>query len=79
MDASEGGLFGVPEPETDIETTLNQFSLAGFSQSEAIVRGSLSSSCIYCIPELFNLTQGLTVCGHTLGSVHHGGFPQVGW
>jgi hypothetical protein len=22
--------------------------------------------------------QGLTVCGHTLGSVHHGGFPQVG-
>ncbi|KAJ7802618.1 heme peroxidase [Mycena olivaceomarginata] len=50
------GLFGVPEPETDIDTTLDQFSQAGFGQSDAI---------------------GLTVCGHTLGSVHHGGFPQV--
>ncbi|KAJ7726756.1 heme peroxidase [Mycena metata] len=56
IDATEGGLFGVPEPETDIDTTLNQFSLAGFSQSDAI---------------------GLTICGHTLGSVHHAGFPQV--
>ncbi|KAJ7715824.1 heme peroxidase [Mycena metata] len=56
IDATEGGSFGVPEPETDIETTLNQFSLAGFSQSDAI---------------------GLTICGHTLGSVHHAGFPQV--
>ncbi|KAJ7101959.1 heme peroxidase [Mycena epipterygia] len=56
VDATEGGAFGVPEPETDIATTLNEFSGAGFSQSEAI---------------------GLTVCGHTLGSVHHGGFPQV--
>ncbi|KAJ7810992.1 heme peroxidase [Mycena olivaceomarginata] len=56
VDATQGGLFGVPEPETDIDTTLDQFSQAGFSQSDAI---------------------GLTVCGHTLGSVHHGGFPQV--
>ncbi|KAF7348797.1 Peroxidase [Mycena venus] len=56
VDATEGGLFGVPEPETDIHTTLNQFSQAGFSQSDAI---------------------GLTICGHTLGSVHHAGFPQV--
>ncbi|KAJ7689952.1 heme peroxidase [Mycena rosella] len=56
VDATEGGLFGVPEPETDVGTTLGQFKQAGFSQSDAI---------------------GLTVCGHTLGSVHHGGFPQV--
>ncbi|KAJ7912116.1 heme peroxidase [Mycena leptocephala] len=56
IDATEGGLFGVPEPETDLDTTLNQFSQTGFSQSDAI---------------------GLTVCGHTIGSVHHGGFPQV--
>ncbi|KAJ7446580.1 heme peroxidase [Mycena latifolia] len=56
VDATEGGPFGVPEPETDLETTLSQFSLAGFSQSDAI---------------------GLTVCGHTIGSVHHGGFPQA--
>ncbi|KAJ6592528.1 heme peroxidase [Mycena capillaripes] len=56
VDAKDGGLFGVPEPETDIDSTLNQFFQAGFSQSDAI---------------------GLTVCGHTLGSVHHGGFPQV--
>ncbi|KAJ6509857.1 heme peroxidase [Mycena vulgaris] len=50
VDATEGGLFGVPEPETDLETTLNQFAQAGFSQTDAI---------------------GLTVCGHTIGSVHH--------
>ncbi|KAK7050238.1 peroxidase [Favolaschia claudopus] len=56
IDATEGGLFGVPEPETDLETTLSQFSQAGFYQADAI---------------------GLTVCGHSLGSVHHGGFPQV--
>ncbi|KAJ7155090.1 heme peroxidase [Mycena filopes] len=56
VDATAGGLFGVPEPETDIGTTLNQFSQAGFNQADAI---------------------GLTLCGHTLGSVHHGGFPQV--
>ncbi|KAJ7754154.1 heme peroxidase [Mycena maculata] len=56
VDATEAGPFGVPEPETDIDTTLNQFSLAGFNQEDAI---------------------GLTVCGHTLGSVHHAGFPQV--
>ncbi|KAJ7290599.1 heme peroxidase [Mycena rebaudengoi] len=56
VDATEGGLFGVPEPETELDTTLNQFAQAGFSQSDAI---------------------GLTVCGHSLGSVHHGGFPHV--
>jgi hypothetical protein len=38
VDATQGGLFGVPEPETDIDTTLDQFSQAGFSQSDAIVR-----------------------------------------
>ncbi|KAJ4486833.1 heme peroxidase [Lentinula lateritia] len=56
VDASEGGTFGVPEPETDIQTTLNQFAQAGFNQQDAI---------------------GLTACGHTLGNVHHAGFPQV--
>ncbi|KAJ7477946.1 heme peroxidase [Mycena galericulata] len=56
FDATEGGPFGVPEPETDIDTTLNEFLGAGFDQQDAI---------------------GLTVCGHTLGSVHHAGFPQV--
>ncbi|KAJ7175157.1 heme peroxidase [Mycena crocata] len=56
VDATQGGLFGVPEPETDSKETLDQFAQAGFDQSEAI---------------------GLTACGHTLGSVHHGGFPQV--
>ncbi|KIK68410.1 hypothetical protein GYMLUDRAFT_153711 [Collybiopsis luxurians FD-317 M1] len=56
IDASEGGTFGVPEPETDIGTTLKQFAQTGFNQQDAI---------------------GLTACGHTLGNVHHGGFPQV--
>ncbi|KAF5366138.1 hypothetical protein D9757_010957 [Collybiopsis confluens] len=56
IDASEGGTFGVPEPETDIDTTLAQFAQTGFNQKDAI---------------------GLTACGHTLGNVHHGGFPQV--
>lgn len=41
VDATEGGLFGVPEPETDIDTTLNQFSLAGFNQEDAIVRANI--------------------------------------
>ncbi|KAJ3999040.1 heme peroxidase [Lentinula boryana] len=56
VDASEAGAFGVPEPETDIQTTLNQFAQAGFNQPDTI---------------------GLTACGHTLGNVHHAGFPQV--
>lgn len=36
VDATEGGPFGVPEPETDIETTLNTFSGAGFNKADAI-------------------------------------------
>ncbi|KAJ3970788.1 heme peroxidase [Lentinula raphanica] len=56
IDATEGGAFGVPAPETDIQTTLNQFAQAGFNQQDSIA---------------------LTACGHTLGSVHHAGFPQV--
>lgn len=57
IDATEGGEFGVPEPESSIEDTLNRFQLAGFNQRDSIV---------------------LTACGHTMGSVHNGGFPQVG-
>ncbi|KAJ7592204.1 heme peroxidase [Mycena floridula] len=56
VDATEGGDFGVPEPETGIEETLEQFSQAGFGPSDAI---------------------GLTACGHSMGAVHNGGFPQV--
>ncbi|KAJ3774694.1 heme peroxidase [Lentinula raphanica] len=56
IDATEGGAFGVPAPETDIQTTLDQFEQAGFNQQDSIA---------------------LTACGHTLGSVHHAGFPQV--
>ncbi|ETS86444.1 hypothetical protein PFICI_00272 [Pestalotiopsis fici W106-1] len=36
-DALEAGPSGVPEPTTDLETTLNQFAAAGFSQSETII------------------------------------------
>ncbi|KAJ3716374.1 heme peroxidase [Lentinula raphanica] len=53
---NRGGAFGVPAPETDIQTTLDQFEQAGFNQQDSIA---------------------LTACGHTLGSVHHAGFPQV--
>ncbi|KAN0106079.1 peroxidase [Hyaloscypha variabilis] len=56
IDATEGGPFGVPAPDTDLATTLSYFSGAGFDQVDSI---------------------GLTACGHTLGSVHHGGFPTV--
>ncbi|ETW81281.1 heme peroxidase 8 [Heterobasidion irregulare TC 32-1] len=56
IDATQAGVFGVPEPETDLEQTLEEFSGAGFNQSDAIA---------------------LTACGHTMGNVHHGGFPQV--
>jgi len=56
IDASEAGPFGVPAPETDLDTTLEFFANAGFNQVDSI---------------------GLTACGHTLGSVHHGGFPTV--
>lgn len=38
IDALHAGPFGVPQPETDIKTTLDQFVLAGFDQSDAIVR-----------------------------------------
>ncbi|KAE9370808.1 heme peroxidase [Stipitochalara longipes BDJ] len=56
IDATGGGPFGVPAPDTDLPTTLGYFSGAGFDQVDSI---------------------GLTACGHTLGSVHHGGFPTV--
>ncbi|KAK8088521.1 heme peroxidase [Apiospora hydei] len=47
---------GVPEPETGVDETLEEFGRAGFNRQDAIA---------------------LTACGHTLGSVHHGGFPEV--
>ncbi|KAG0646745.1 WSC domain-containing [Hyphodiscus hymeniophilus] len=56
IDATEAGQFGVPAPETDLETTLGYFANAGFNRVDSIA---------------------LTACGHTLGSVHHGGFPTV--
>lgn len=36
IDAEEAGPAGVPEPTTDLETTLAQFAAAGFNQSETI-------------------------------------------
>ncbi|CAJ2506701.1 Uu.00g078870.m01.CDS01 [Anthostomella pinea] len=36
VDASAAGPSGVPEPGTDIDTTLSSFAAAGFDQSEAI-------------------------------------------
>lgn len=36
VDALEAGPSGVPEPTTDLETTLAQFEAAGFSQADAI-------------------------------------------
>ncbi|KAH7018640.1 heme peroxidase [Macrophomina phaseolina] len=56
IDATGGGPFGVPEPETSLEETLEEFANAGFNAEDAI---------------------GLTACGHSLGRVHHGGFPNV--
>ena len=37
VDATEAGPTGVPEAFTDLNTTLAQFSRAGFNQSEAIM------------------------------------------
>lgn len=36
VDAIGPGPSGVPEPETDIKTTLREFSGAGFSQADSI-------------------------------------------
>ncbi|TVY88213.1 WSC domain-containing protein [Lachnellula willkommii] len=36
IDAEEAGPAGVPEPTTDLETTLAQFAAAGFNKSETI-------------------------------------------
>jgi hypothetical protein len=36
IDTTEAGPSDVPEPTTDLETTLAQFASAGFSQSETI-------------------------------------------
>ena len=36
IDATGPGATGVPEPETDIKTTLSEFSGAGFNQADAI-------------------------------------------
>lgn len=40
IDATEGGAYGVPEPETGVEETLDRLLTAGFNKSEAIVSGS---------------------------------------
>jgi hypothetical protein len=55
-DATQGGAFGVPEPDQDIQSTLARMQGAGFNQTAAIQ---------------------FTACGHTIGSVHHGGFPLI--
>lgn len=36
IDATEGGVFGVPEPETDIDETLGEFLSAGFNKADSI-------------------------------------------
>jgi hypothetical protein len=36
IDATAPGASGVPQPTTDLTTTLARFSQAGFSQSDAI-------------------------------------------
>jgi hypothetical protein len=73
IDAKVGGAFGVPEPETSIEETLEQLEKAGMNHKDAIVSMFLNAHY-----QRFTYVQALTACGHTLGSVHHGGFPQVG-
>ena len=36
IDATEAGVSGVCEPETDLKTTLASFSKAGFNQADTI-------------------------------------------
>jgi len=36
IDATEGGPFGVPAPETDLDLTLEYFANAGFNQVDSI-------------------------------------------
>ena len=36
IDATSAGSPGVPEPETDLSTTLNQFGNAGFNEDDTI-------------------------------------------
>lgn len=43
VDATEGGPYGVPEPETSVEETLSELLTAGFNHSEAIVSGPSKS------------------------------------
>lgn len=38
IDAKEGGAFGVPEPESSIEETLERLEKAGFPHADAIVK-----------------------------------------
>lgn len=49
----------MPEPETDLDTTLNQFSQTGFSQSDAIVRVLLRYSAIFIVSDLIPGAHGL--------------------
>jgi hypothetical protein len=56
IDATQGGAFGVPEPDMDLPTTLSHMARAGYNQTAMIQ---------------------FTACGHTIGSVHHGGFPLI--
>lgn len=37
IDATEGGAFGVPAPETSLTDTMSRFATAGFNNTEAIV------------------------------------------
>ncbi|KAJ8090243.1 hypothetical protein PM082_018839 [Marasmius tenuissimus] len=47
VDATGAGVTGVPEPTTDLETTIGQFEKAGFNKADMIAMASITNfSCI---------------------------------
>jgi catalase (peroxidase I) len=56
IDATEGGPYGVPEPQGNLSLHTQQFARAGM--------------------DLQGMIQ-VTACGHTVGSTHHAGFPDI--
>jgi Peroxidase len=73
IDALEAGPTGVPQPETDIQSTLQSFAGAGFNKTDTIV-----GLCVLtCYGQPHDL-QAITACSHTMGSVHHSENEDIG-
>ena len=74
IDATAAGANGVPEPTTDLQTTIAQFEKAGFSKSDMI---AMVRRTFFRPLRILIVGFAQVACGHTLGGVHGNDFPDI--